>query len=64
MHEEQMPTIRQSVMVCAVAVGTSLICLMWVGVSLISVCAVLLITSLRFLRSKWPWARKSPSPRS
>jgi hypothetical protein len=64
MHEEQMPTIRQSVTVCAVAVGTCLICLMWVGVSLISVCAVLLITSLRFLKSRFWKAKETPSPRS
>jgi uncharacterized membrane protein len=64
MHEEQMPTIRQSVMGFAVAVGTCLICLMWVGVSLICVCAVLLITSLRFLKSRFSWAKKSQNPRS
>jgi uncharacterized membrane protein len=64
MHEEQMPTIRQSVTGFAFAVGTCLICLMWVGVSLISVCAVLLITSLRFLKSRFSKAKEPPNPRS
>jgi hypothetical protein len=64
MHEEQMPTISQSVTVLGIAAGTCLICLMWVGVSLICVCAVLLITSLRFLKSRFSWAKKSQNPRS
>jgi hypothetical protein len=64
MQDEQMPTIRQSATVLGIAAGTCLICLMWVGVSLICVCAVLLITSLRFLKSRFWKASEAPNQRS
>jgi hypothetical protein len=61
MHEEQMPTIRQSATVLGIAAMTCLICLMWAVVCLISASAVLLITSLRFLKSRFWSGKKSPN---